>query len=101
MGEGHEDLSERIARQIAQIAKESVKIDIEILQYLKEDFDEIRRIAKEQGISPARLVVTILDGIRKGLVEGGVESLQLVKSILRRSENELENLERSWRERHR
>ncbi|WP_201352360.1 hypothetical protein [Hydrogenimonas urashimensis] len=91
-------LSEKIARQIAQIAKESVRIDIEILRFLKEDFEEIRRIAKEQGISPAKLAVTILEGIKKGLVEGGVESLELVRDILDRSRDELVDLEKRWRD---
>jgi hypothetical protein len=91
-------ISEKIARQIAQIAKESVKIDIEILQFLKEDFDEIRRLAKEQGLSFPQLIAEILAGIKQGLVEGGVESLQMVKEILAASRTELESLEKKWRE---
>jgi uncharacterized protein YydD (DUF2326 family) len=92
-------LSEKIAKQIAQIAKESVRIDIEIVQFLKEDFEEIRRAAKERGVSFAELLAEILDGIRKGLVEGGVESLEMVKDILKRSRTELEDLEKQWKER--
>jgi hypothetical protein len=100
MAQKPSELSEKIAKQIAQIARESVKIDVEILQFLKEDFDEIKRLAKKEGLSPAGLVLAILDGIRRGLVEGGVESFRLIRSILQRSEKEIESLEESWRKRH-
>jgi len=99
MAQNRTKLSEKIAKQIAQIAKESVKIDIEIVQFLKEDFEEIRKMAKERGLSFPELLAEILDGIRKGLVEGGVESLEMVKSILSRSRSELEDLEKRWKER--
>ena len=98
-GQPPSQLSEKIAKQIAQIAKESVKIDVEILQFLKEDFEEIRRLAKKEGLSPAGLMLAILDGIKKGLVEGGVESFRLVRSILRRSEEEIASLQKRWDER--
>jgi DNA-binding Lrp family transcriptional regulator len=98
LADGKPSISEKIARQIAQIAKESVKIDIEILQFLKEDFDEIRKLAKEQGLSFPQLIAEILAGIKKGLIEGGVESLQMAKEILAASKTELESLEKKWRE---
>ena len=91
------NLSEKIAKQIEQIVKESVKIDLEILQFLREDYEEIRRAAKEEGVSPAKLIATVLDGIRKGLIEGGVVSLEMIKSILSASKTELEKLENRWR----
>ncbi len=97
MAEDRLNLSEKIAKQIEQIVKESVKIDLEILQFLREDYEEIRRAAKEEGVSPAKLIATILDGIRKGLIEGGVVSLEMIKSILSASKTELEKLENRWR----
>ena len=87
------NLSDRIAKQIAQIAKDSVKIDLEILEFLKEDYEEIRRIAKEERISPAKLMATILEGIKKGLIEGGIVSIEMIKNILNASKTELEALE--------
>ncbi|WP_300367592.1 hypothetical protein [Hydrogenimonas sp.] len=87
------NLSDRIAKQIAQIAKDSVKIDLEILEFLKEDYEEIRRIAKEERISPAKLMGTILEGIKKGLIEGGIVSIEMIKNILNASKTELEALE--------
>jgi predicted urease superfamily metal-dependent hydrolase len=98
MAQKTKKLSEKIAKQIAQIAKDSVKIDIEIVQFLKEDFEEIRRMAKERGLSFPELLAEILEGIKKGLVEGGVESLEMVKNILALSKNELEDLEEKWKE---
>ncbi len=98
MAQKTKKLSEKIAKQIAQIAKDSVKIDIEIVQFLKEDFEEIRRVAKERGLSFPELLAEILEGIKKGLVEGGVESLEMVKNILALSKNELEDLEEKWKE---
>ena len=92
MEEKKVDLSEKIARQIAEIAKESVRIDIEILQFLKEDYEEIRRIAKEQGLSPAQLVIEVLKGIEKGLVAGGLASYEMIKNILKASKDRLESL---------
>ena len=65
MADGKPSISEKIARQIAQIAKESVKIDIEILQFLKEDFDEIRKLAKEDGaVDWSQPAATIRNRIR-------------------------------------
>ena len=98
MAQKTKKLSEKIAKQIAQIAKDSVKIDIEIVQFLKEDFEEIRKMAKERGLSFPELLAEILEGIKKGLVEGGVESLEMVKNILALSKNELEDLEEKWKE---
>ncbi len=98
MAQKTKKLSEKIAKQIAQIAKDSVKIDIEIVQFLKEDFEEIRKMAKERGLSFPELLAEILEGIKKGLVEGGVESLEMVKNILALSKNELEDLEKKWKE---
>ncbi|WP_457596983.1 hypothetical protein [Hydrogenimonas sp.] len=100
MADKPSDLSEKIADQIARIAKESVRIDLEILQFLKEDFEEIRKAAKEEGLSAAGLLAAILDGIRKGLARGGVESLAMARSILGRSEKEWKSLQKAWHERH-
>jgi predicted urease superfamily metal-dependent hydrolase len=91
-------LSEKIAKQIAQIAKDSVKIDLEILEFLKEDYEEIKRIAKEERISPAELIATILEGIKEGLIEGGIVSIEMIKNILSASKTELEELESRWRD---
>ena len=90
------NLSDKIAKQIAQIAKDSVKIDLEILEFLKEDYEEIRRIAKEERISPAKLAATILEGIKKGLIEGGIVSIEMIRNILNASKTELEELETRW-----
>ncbi len=92
MEEKKVDLSEKIARQIAEIAKESVRIDLEILQFLKEDYEEICRIAKEQGLSPAQLVIEVLKGIEKGLAAGGLASYRMIKEILEASKERLESL---------
>ncbi len=91
-----ERLSEKIARQIARIAQESVRVDAEILKFLKEDFDEIRQKARSEGIGYADLLKEILLGIEKGLVEGGVQSVAELKRILGRSEKALDRLEESW-----
>ncbi len=89
MADAKVDISEKIAKQIAQIVKESVEIDIKVMQYLKEDLEEIQKIAKEQNISAKELIAQILDGIKKGLVESGKVTMEEVGRILGRSETSL------------
>ncbi|WP_353661735.1 hypothetical protein [Hydrogenimonas sp. SS33] len=98
MPDKHEeiDISEKIANQIAEIVRESIKVDAEIIAYLKQDYEEIRRIAREQNISSAKLALMVLDGIRKGLVRGGIASLEVIKKILGVSKVELERLAEAW-----
>ena len=71
------------------------------ITYLKQDYEEIRRIVNERHISPARLALMILDGIRKGLVKGGIASLEVIKRILGVSKVELERLAEAWEKRQR
>jgi uncharacterized protein (UPF0216 family) len=87
------NIGEKIAKQIAQIAKESVEIDIEVIQFLKEDLEEIRNIAKEKNISSKKLVLQILEGIKDGLIESGKITVEEIRKILGRSEEELHDLQ--------
>jgi EAL domain-containing protein (putative c-di-GMP-specific phosphodiesterase class I) len=87
------NIGEKIAKQIAQIAKESVEIDIEVIQFLKEDLEEIRNIAKEKNISSKKLVLQILEGVKDGLVESGKITVEEIRKILGRSEEELHDLQ--------
>ncbi|BDY12870.1 hypothetical protein [Hydrogenimonas cancrithermarum] len=93
MADAELNLSEKIAKQIAQIVKESVEIDIEVMQFLKEDFEEIREIAKRENISSKNLLLQILEGVKKGLIESGKITVEEIKKILEQSEKELHDLE--------
>ena len=86
-------LRDKIAWQIEKIVRESVKIDLEIAAFLKEDFDEIRHAGESRGLSFVQTVGEVLEGIRKGLVHGGVENFKLIRSILHASKKSLNSLE--------
>ena len=86
-------LRDKIARQIEKTVRESVKIDLEIAVFLKEDFDEIRHAGESRGLSFVQTVGEVLEGIRKGLVHGGVENFKRIRSILHSSKEDLESLQ--------
>jgi len=83
------EISEKIARQIERIAKESIEIDLMIIRYLKEDLEELRRLAKREKISATRLLALILDGVKKGLLRSGKMGMEEINRILGRARSEL------------
>ena len=86
------NISEKIAEQIREIAEVSVELDLKILEYLKEDYEEIKALAKEQGLSQTQLIIEVLKGIEKGLIASGTLTLEAIKRILASAKKYLEEL---------
>ncbi len=82
MADGQVDISEKIAAQIEKIARESLEINLQIVRYLKEDLGEIRRLAAKEEIPTSKLLLLILDGIKKGLLRSGRVSAQEIRKIV-------------------
>ncbi|BBG64817.1 hypothetical protein NNO_0115 [Hydrogenimonas sp.] len=89
MADGQIDISEKIAEQIEKIAKESLEINLKILQYIKEDLDDIKEAASKEKIPTAKLLLLIADGIKKGLIRSGKVSAEEIKKIIDSSRVEL------------
>lgn len=83
------DISEKIADQIEKITKESLEINLKILKFIREDLDDIRRVASKEGISTIKLAGMIAEGIKKGLLRSGKVGADEMKKILEQSKIEL------------
>ena len=86
------NISDKIAQQIQEIAEVSLELDLKILEYIREDYEEIKALAKEQGLSQTQLIVEVLKGIEKGLIASGKMTLAAIKRILASAKNYLEEL---------
>lgn len=86
------NISDKIAQQIQEIAEVSLELDLKILEYIKEDYEEIKALAKEQGLSQTQLIVEVLKGIEKGLIASGKLTLSAIKRILASAKKYLEEL---------
>lgn len=83
------DISEKIARQIEKITKESLEINLKILQFIREDLEEIKKLAEKEGISTMKLATMVAEGLKKGLLRSGKVSADEINKILEISNIEL------------
>ena len=84
------DIDKKIAEQIEEVAKQSAQIDLALAEYIRHDIDEIKAYAKKHNISDSKLILLILKGIEKGLLQYGKIKIETIAQLLKIAKDELE-----------
>ncbi|HHH73051.1 MAG TPA: hypothetical protein ENL04_04430 [Sulfuricurvum sp.] len=83
------EIDQKITQQIKKVAEQSAQIDLALAQYIRDDIETIKAYAKQHGISNARLMLLILKGIERGLIQYGKIKLETIAKLLKMAEKEL------------
>ncbi len=87
-----DDIVKKIATQIREVAEESARIDLTVADFIAEDIDDIKRYAKERGLSAAQTIALVLKGLEIGLLDYGKIKFETVVTLLEKAKEQLRRL---------